>query len=175
MRGCAPGTLASAFAIGKAKPECFSGTHEKDHRQLSDPGSSKFKSASKLRFNLKFGGPEFGALTSHMHSSNTDLYPVLAGIGVALVFFIAFSIWSRRFGAKAVERWATAKGLQVVSVRRRSFVPQWRLLRSRRFQFFRVTVRDKAGSDYRAWMRLEADCTDPEVLEVTWDDGAPSA
>ena len=110
-----------------------------------------------------------------MQASNTNSYAVAVAVGLALVGFVAFSIWSRRFGAQAVERWAMARGLQVVSARRRSFVPYWLSLPSRRFQFFRVTVLDKDGSSYRAWVRLESDCTDPEVLDVIWDDGEPSA
>jgi hypothetical protein len=65
--------------------------------------------------------------------------------------------------------------LRVVSARRPSFVPHWRSLPSRRFQFFRVTVRDRDGADHRAWMRLESDCTEPEVLDVIWDDKIPAA
>src|SRR5947209_6058024 len=110
-----------------------------------------------------------------MHTSSPQLYAVAAVIGLALVVFIVFSIWSRRFGSAAVERWATAKGLRVVSVRRRSSVPHWRPLSSRRFQFFRVTVRDRGGANYRAWMRLESDCTEPAILDVIWDDKTPAA
>jgi hypothetical protein len=110
-----------------------------------------------------------------MHTSSTQLYAVAGAIGLALVLFVLFSNWSRRFGTRAVERWATAKRLQVVSARRRSFVPHWRSLPSRRFQFFRVTVRDRDGANHRAWMRLESDCTEPEILDVIWDDKAPSA
>ena len=109
-----------------------------------------------------------------MHISSTQLYAV-AGVAVALILFVLFNIWSGRFGTRAVERWATAKGLQVVHARRRSFVPHWRSLPSRRFQFFRVTVRGKDGADHRAWLRLESDCTEPEVLDVIWDDKTPAA
>jgi hypothetical protein len=98
---------------------------------------------------------------------------VAAGIGLVLVVFVVFSIWSRRLGAQAVERWAISKGLQVVSARRRSFVSRWRAMLSKRFQFFRVTVRDKEGVNHGTWMRLESDCTEPEVLEVIWDDKTP--
>jgi hypothetical protein len=93
---------------------------------------------------------------------------------VVLTIFVLFSIWSRRFGARAIEKWATAKGLLIVRAKRRSFVPHWRSLPSRQFQFFRVTVRDRNGADYRAWMRLESDCTEPEILDVIWDDKTPA-
>ena len=107
---------------------------------------------------------------SSVNLSNHDLYVVAAGVGVALVVLVGFSFWSRRFGSQAVEGWALAKGFQVVSVRRRSFAPHWRLLSSKRFQFFRVTIRDRAGGNRRAWMRIESDCTQPEVIDVIWDD-----
>ena len=110
-----------------------------------------------------------------MHTSSIDLYAAAGGIALTLVLFVLFSIWSRRFGTRAVERWVTAKGWLLVRSRRRSFVPHWRSLPSRRFQFFRVTVRDKDGADHRAWMRLESDCTEPEILDVIWDDKTPAA
>jgi hypothetical protein len=103
------------------------------------------------------------------------MYVVAEAVGLTLILFIAFSYWSRRFGARAIERWATGKGLKIVSARRRSFIPHWRSLPSRQFQFFRVTVRDGNGVDHRAWMRLESDCTEPEILDVIWDDKTPAA
>jgi hypothetical protein len=108
-----------------------------------------------------------------MAISNAQLYAV-AGVALALVLFIFFSIWSRRFGTRAIEHWVTAKGWSLVRARRRAFVPHWRSLPSRRFQFFRVIVRDRNGADHRAWMRLESDCTEPEVLDVIWDDKTPA-
>ena len=104
--------------------------------------------------------------------TNTELSAAGAGIGLALILFFLFSIWSRSFGVRAVERWAAGKGLQVISARRRSFALHWRWLPSRQFQFFRVIVRDRDGADHRAWMRLESNCTEPEVLDVIWDDKA---
>ena len=110
-----------------------------------------------------------------MHMSSNQLYAVAGGIGLAVGLFVRFSIWSGRFGTRAVARWATGKGWQVICARRRSFVPHWRSLPSRRFQFFRVTVRDRDGADFRAWLRLESDCTEPEILDVIWDDKTPAA
>jgi hypothetical protein len=110
-----------------------------------------------------------------MHVSGSQLYAVAGGIGVAVALFILVSIWSGRFGTRAVAASAKGKGWQVISARRRSFVPHWRSLPSRRYQFFRVTVRDRDGADHRAWMRLESDCTEPEVLDVIWDDKTPTA
>jgi hypothetical protein len=115
----------------------------------------------------------FRALGCFTHAHPAQLFVVAGAIALALVLFVLFSSWSRRFGARAVERWATAKGLQVASARRRSFVPHWRSLSARQFQFFRVTVRDRDGERYKAWLRLESDCTDPQVLDVIWDDKEP--
>jgi hypothetical protein len=108
-----------------------------------------------------------------MNTSNLDL--TAAGIGLLLAAFAVFSIWSRRFGTEAVEKWAAANGFHLVSVRRRAFVPHWRLLPGKRFQFFRVSVRDRDGASRRAWMKLESDCTEPEIIDVIWDDKKPSA
>ena len=100
----------------------------------------------------------------------TDLLMIGAAVGLGLTVFAVFSIWSWRFGSEAVQRWAAARGLQVVYARRRSLGPHWPLLSSRRFQFFRVTLRDADGVNHRAWMRLESDCSEPKVIDVIWDD-----
>jgi hypothetical protein len=110
-----------------------------------------------------------------MNILNVQSYALMGGIVLTLGLFALFSIWSGRFGTRAIEQWVTAKGWSLVRARRRSFVPHWRSLPSRRFQFFRVTVRDRDGADHRAWMRLESDCAEPEVLDVIWDDTTPAA
>ena len=110
-----------------------------------------------------------------MPASNTNLYFAAVGFGLPLIIYVVFSIWSRRFGLEAIQSWATANSLQVVSAGRRTFVPHWRSLPSRSFQFFRVTVCDKDGANHKAWLRLESDCTNPEVIEVIWDDSNPLA
>jgi len=103
-------------------------------------------------------------------AANINLSEMAVGAGLMLIVFVAFSIWSRKHGVTAVGRWATAQGLSLVSVKRRSFVPRWPLLSSRRFQFFRVIVKNQSGETRRAWMRLEADGSEPEIVEVAWDD-----
>src|SRR5215213_9583602 len=108
-----------------------------------------------------------------MNNSNIDFSQVAAAIGLILAVFVSFSMLSLRAGLRSVKRWATAQGLQVVTVKRRSFIPHWRSFSSRRFQFFAVTIRDNAGADYRACLRLESDCNDPTVLEVIWDGKEP--
>jgi hypothetical protein len=105
-----------------------------------------------------------------MNISNHDLFVAVVGILLALVVFVPFSWLSRRAGSVVVEKWATTGGFQLVSLKRRTLVPFWRPLDSRRFQFFRVTVRDTAGVERKAWLRLESDCTEPEIIDVAWDD-----
>jgi hypothetical protein len=104
----------------------------------------------------------------------TDFYAVAGVAALIIILVVVFSVWSRRFGLRAIERWATGKGWSLVYARRRTFVPHWRAFSNRRFQFFRVTLRDKDGADHRAWMRLESDCSEPEVLDVIWDDKTPA-
>jgi len=111
----------------------------------------------------------------HTQTAGTQLYVVAGVIGLALVLFMLFGSWSRRFGTKAIEKWAAVRRLQVVSAKRRSFVPHWRSLPSWHFQFFRVTFRDQDGAAHRAWMRLESDCNEPEILDVIWDNKTPVA
>ncbi|HWY77500.1 MAG TPA: hypothetical protein VN281_17915 [Verrucomicrobiae bacterium] len=58
----------------------------------------------------------------------------------------------------------------MVSAKRQSFAPHWPSLSSKRFQFFRLIIRDKEGASRAAWMRLESDCTEPELIDIVWDD-----
>ena len=110
-----------------------------------------------------------------MSISNHDLFLVAAGVLFILVVFALFGIWSGKHGVEAVEKWASSQGFRLVSVRRRAFVPHWRFISSKRFQFFRVTVRCSGGVARKAWMQLESDCTEPEIVDVIWDDKKPSA
>jgi hypothetical protein len=104
---------------------------------------------------------------------NSEFYRVVAGIGLAVMIFVVFSLLSRKAGLRAVEKWCDAKGFQILRARPRFFVRHWRSLWSRRFQFFHVVVRDKTGVEHRGWMRLESECTEPAVLDVIWDDQKP--
>jgi hypothetical protein len=110
-----------------------------------------------------------------MDVSNHNLFLVVAGVLAILVVAALFSILSGKHGVEAVERWASSQGFQLVSVRRRAFVPHWRFISGKRFQFFRVTVRGSGGIARKAWMQLESDCTKPEIVDVIWDDKNPSA
>ncbi len=110
-----------------------------------------------------------------MNISNHDLFVMAAGVLFILVVVALFSIWSRKHGVEAVEKWASSQGFQLVSVRRRAFVPHWRFISSKRFQFFRVTVRGNGGVARKAWMQLESDSTKPEIVDVIWDDKKSSA
>lgn len=105
-----------------------------------------------------------------MNVLNHNLFLVAAGVLFILVVFMLFSIWSRKRGVEAVERWALSQGFQLLSVRRRAFVPHWRFISGRRFQFFRATVRGPSGVARKAWLQLESDCTKPEIVDVIWDD-----
>jgi hypothetical protein len=108
-----------------------------------------------------------------VNNPNSDFYRAAVGVGLAIVSFLGLSLWSLKTGTRAVKKWATTKGLQIVDIRRRSFVPHWRTLPSRRFQFFRLTIRDKEGATHKAWMRVQANRTEPEILEIIWDNGDP--
>ena len=107
---------------------------------------------------------------------NNGLYAAMAVIALTVACFSVVSIWSRRFGTQAVEKWAMARGWQLIHASRRAIFPLWgSLWKSERFQFFPVTVRDMGGTNYEAWLRLESDCTESEVLDVIWDGKTPSS
>jgi hypothetical protein len=101
------------------------------------------------------------------------LYLALVELGLMLFILTFFSLQSRKFGSDVVERWAQDKGMQVVSIRRRTFVPHWPWLFSRQFQFFRVVIRDSNGANRKACLRSESDCTQPQIIDVVWDKNAP--
>jgi hypothetical protein len=100
-----------------------------------------------------------------------------AGIVLAVIFaiavFIAFSLWSHKIGSNVVREWARARNLRVVRLRRQTFVKVWRPASSPGYQYFRVTFLDKDGLRHTAAMRLEADCTEPEMVDVIWEENKP--
>jgi hypothetical protein len=100
-------------------------------------------------------------------SPNAILIVVGACVGVALL--IVLSVWSRAQALNALRKWAHAGDLELVSARRRSFVPLW--CSSKGHQYLRVIVRDKEGGIRRAWIRcLDFNSAEPHNLEVTWDE-----
>jgi hypothetical protein len=109
-----------------------------------------------------------------MLSTYPEIYLIMAMGGVALALFFTFSLLSRRYGLSAIRRWANATGLRVVYAKRRTFVPHWHWLHGRRHQFFRVTVQNKEGTAFGAWLCLESDCTTPEIIDIIWDGGNPA-
>jgi hypothetical protein len=99
---------------------------------------------------------------------------LLAGMAffAVVILLVALSEWSRRRAVEALKRWAHAKGFEIISARRRSFVPTWQA--GRGYQFFRIAVRDKHGTSRRAWIRcLDFNSAEPENIEITWDDETP--
>ena|ERR1035441_8005715 len=107
-------------------------------------------------------------------TSNAVLITVGACAGFALL--VVLSVWSRGQALDALRRWAEAEGLELVTARRRSFVPLWCsrkgfLLARPTDQWFRVIVRDKDGKIRRAWVRCwDFNSPEPENIEVTWDE-----
>lgn len=100
-------------------------------------------------------------------TSNVVLVSVGACAGVGLL--IALSIWSRTQALATLRRWAQSEGLELVSAKRRSFVPLW--CSGRGYQFFRVSVREKGDGTRRAWIRcLDFNSAEPHNFEVTWDE-----
>ena len=104
---------------------------------------------------------------------NSNAILIAIGVVAGGALLVVLSMWSRAQALDALRRWAAAEGLELVSATRRSFVPLW--CSGKGYQFFRVTVRDRDGANHSAWMRMESDCTEPEVLDVIWDDKRPRA
>ncbi len=96
---------------------------------------------------------------------------IATGICAGVALLVALSAWSRAKALDALRRWAQAEGLELVTVRRRSFVPLW--CSGKGYQFFRVTVREKGGAIRRAWVRcLDFNSAEPHNFDITWDERA---
>ncbi|EEF56999.1 hypothetical protein [Pedosphaera parvula] len=100
-------------------------------------------------------------------SSSAILITVGAFVAATLLLF-ALSIWSKTQALDTLKRWAKSQGLEIVSAKRRSFVPTWRS--GKGYQFFRITVRDSKGHNRQAWVRcLDFNSAEPWNIEVAWD------
>jgi hypothetical protein len=99
------------------------------------------------------------------------LNPILVGaaIGGGVALLVILSIWSHSQALSTVRRWANAEGLELVSAKRRSFVPLW--CSGKGSQFFRVTVRGDGARTRHAWVRcLDLNSAEPHNIEVIWDE-----
>ena len=88
---------------------------------------------------------------------------VAGGIGFAVIY----SLSTRRSGLELIQRWAAFHRYQLISARRRTFVPiggQWKGI-----SFFRVRIRDAAGDTKNCWLRMHDLEDEPEKIEVIWD------
>ena len=109
---------------------------------------------------------------SVMTSHNAGWVWPIAGAFAAVVYAVWLSVWGRRRGSEFLDRWAHDHGFQVVSLRRRSFVPHWRGTSGKGYQFFRLVVRSSDGIIRKCWIRCsDFAFTDPADFEVVWDDG----
>lgn len=84
--------------------------------------------------------------------SDTEIWP-LYGICVALAFSFAIilSIMSRRRGLRLIEDWARLHEITIVSIRQPAIVPPWKS--GRGWDYFRATLRDRAGAIRKRWIR----------------------
>jgi len=99
---------------------------------------------------------------------NSSAIYVAIAVAVGIVLLTALSVWSRRHALKALKNWAHSRDLELVSAKRRSFVPLW--TSGKGYQFFRIVVRGRDGEISKAWVRcFDFNAAEPANLEVTWD------
>jgi hypothetical protein len=69
--------------------------------------------------------------------------------------------------SKLIDRWAEANRFEIVTAKRRTFVPlggQWKGI-----SFFRVRVRDAVEGTKDCWLRFRDWAQDPKEIQVIWD------
>ena len=94
---------------------------------------------------------------------------VTGGVSAGIAVLIVLSLWSRGQALTALRTWAQHEGFELLTAKRRSLVPLW--CSGKGYQFFRVTVRARAGEIRRAWVRcLDFNSAEPHNIEVTWDE-----
>lgn len=89
------------------------------------------------------------------------------GLGGAIAFSVVYILETRRRGLDLIARWAIANRFELITAKRRAFVPrggQWK-----GFSFFRVRVRDAVTGTRDCWLRFRDWAKDPTEIEVFWD------
>lgn len=87
-------------------------------------------------------------------------------ISGAIVFLIIWSIASMRHGTLVAKQWAKENGLELVSIKHRSFVPY---LTPGKGQFFRIKVVDASGLTKEGWLRFPEWSPSKKNILVDWD------
>lgn len=96
---------------------------------------------------------------------------VAGGVCAGVAVLTALSLWSRAQALPILRNWAQREGLELLSARRRSFVPLW--VPGKGHQFFRVSVRTSAGEIRRAWIQcLDFNSTELHNIHVKWDESS---
>jgi hypothetical protein len=72
-------------------------------------------------------------------------------VALGVIFAVVYSYIAKRRGLRLVEDWARLHGFSIVSVRQPTFVPLWKS--GRGWQYFRATLRDRAGIVSERWFR----------------------
>ena len=114
-------------------------------------------------YDIQVGGNQLGVVT--------DWLGAVVAMCATVLLLTLYSLWSRKCGHTAIQKWAQEMGLEIVRAERRSFVPHWGAISGKGYQFFRIHVRDNHGLISRAWVRcLDSGSTDPSTVEVIWDE-----
>ena len=89
------------------------------------------------------------------------------GLGGGLAFALIYISATRRHGLQLIERWAELNCFEIVTAKRRTFVPlggQWKGI-----SFFRVRVRHALEGTKDCWLRFRDWAQDPKEIQVFWD------
>ena len=89
------------------------------------------------------------------------------GLGGGLAFAIIYISATHRHGLQLIERWAEINRFEIVTAKRRTFVPlggQWKCI-----SFFRVRVRHAIEGTKDCLLRFRDWAQDPKEIQVFWD------
>jgi hypothetical protein len=104
---------------------------------------------------------------SALHTVRSIPLGVWIAVAGAIAFAIVWSLGTRQAGVGLIQRWASLHRYEILRARRRAFVPfggQWKGI-----SFFRVRLRDGAGSVRSCWLRFDDLEDKPENIQVIWD------
>jgi hypothetical protein len=89
------------------------------------------------------------------------------GLGGGVAFALIYISATRRHGLQLIGRWAELNRFEIVTAKRRAFVPfggQWKGV-----SCFRVRVRHAIEGTKDCWLRFRDWAQDPNEIEVFWD------
>jgi hypothetical protein len=100
-------------------------------------------------------------------SSGADVWPIFAVLLIGGVIVAVFCSRIPREDLLLIEDWARLHQFTVISVRRSTIVPFWRI--GPGYLWFRVAIKDVSGTARYCRLRIRFFSNTPDSIEVIWD------